>query len=137
MVCPLYVDFTRNCIKKFPDFLVFPMFDLCDSDDYKECLGYLVVHSPFSCQYMSMCGNEYKKNLPMIITKMLGEKETRGIFYKYTSQYCISLENHIKCAKYKLLSEGKTPPINLFPDGSKIHPTELILKRKQITHPPE
>jgi hypothetical protein len=125
------------CIKNFPDFLVFPTFDLCESDDYKECLGYLVVNSSFNCQYMLTCGNDYKKNLSNIATKLFGEKETRDIYYKYTAQYCVSKENHIKCAKYKLLSEGKKPPINLFPDGSKIHPTELLLKRKLIIQPPE
>jgi len=137
MTCPLYVDFTRECITKFPDFLVFPTFDLCESDNYKECLAYLVVNSSFNCPYMITCGKEYKKNIPKVVTKLLGEKETRDIFYKYTAQYCVSQENYINCAKCKLLSEGKTPPINLFPDGSKIHPMELILKRKLIMHPPE
>ena len=116
---------------------MFPTFDLCGSDDYKECLGYLVVNSSFNCPYMITCGKEYKKNIPKVVTKLLGEKETRDIFYKYTDQYCVSQENYINCAKYKLLSEGKTPPISLFPDGSKIHPKELILKRKLILHPPE
>jgi len=137
MSCPLYQDFTRSCIKKFPDFLEFPTFDLCESDDYKECIAYLIFTSEFMCPYLTTCGNAYKKNIPKIITKMLGEKEIREIFYKYSVQYCISQESHITCAKYKLLSEGKIPPINLFPDGSKIHPAELILKRKLIIHPPE
>lgn len=132
MSCPLYVDFTRECISKFPDFLVFPTFDLCKSDDYKECLAYLIISSPFTCPYLITCGKEYKKNIPKIITKLLGEKETRDIYYKYTSQYCISQENHVTCAKYKLLSEGKTPPINLFPDGTTAHPMDFIFKKKQI-----
>jgi hypothetical protein len=137
MGCPLYVDFTRECISKFPDFLVFPTFDLCKSDDYKECLAYLIVSSPFNCSYLITCGNEYKKNIPKIITNLLGEKEIRDIYYRYTTQYCISPENHVTCAKYKLLSEGKTPPITLFPDGSTVHPMEIILKKKLIIHPPE
>jgi hypothetical protein len=137
MVCPLYVDLTRECIKKFRDFLEFPTFDLCASDDYKDCIAYLIFNSDFICPYLATCGNAYKKNIPKIITKMLGEKEIREIFYKYTVQYCISQERHITCAKYKLLSEGKTPAINLFPDGSKIHPSELILKRKLIIHQSE
>jgi hypothetical protein len=137
MVCPLYKDFTRECITQFPDFLVFPTFDLCNSEDYKECLAYLVVNSSFTCPYIITCGTEYKKNLPKIVTKLLGEKETRDIYHKYTSEYCISQENHINCAKYKLLSDGKTPPINLFPDGTTVNPMELILKRKLILHQPE
>ncbi len=68
---------------------------------------------------------------------MLGEKEIREIFYKFSNQYCISKENHVICAKYKLLSEGKTPPLNLFPDGSKSSLIDLLLKKKLITHPPE
>jgi hypothetical protein len=137
MACPLYIDFTRECITKFLDFLEFPTYDLCGSDDYKGCIAYLIFTSKFTCPYLTTCGNAYKKNIPKVITKMLDEKGIREIFYKYIVQYCISQENHINCAKYKLLSEGKIPPINLFPDGSKIHPMEMILKRKLITHPPE
>jgi len=137
MSCPLYQDFTRNCIKKFPDFLEFPTFDFCASDDYKDCIAYVIFTSEFMCPYLTTCGNAYKKNIPKIITKMLGEKEIREIFYKYSVQYCISQENHITCAKYKLLFEGKTPPINLFPDGSKNNLIELLLKRKLVTQPPE
>jgi hypothetical protein len=130
MVCPLYVDFTRNCIEKFPDFLVFPTFDLCQSDDYKGCLAYLILNSSFSCPYLITCGKEYKKNLPKVVTRLLGEKETRDIYYKYAVQYCTSQENHVNCAKYKLLSAGKIPPITLFPDGRKVNPLEFLVKRK-------
>ena len=137
MVCPLYVDFTRECITKFPDFLVFPTFDLCGSENYKECLAYLIVTSPFVCQYLTICGNEYRKNLPKIITQMIGEKETREIYYKIIVQYCVSQENHAKCAKYKLLSEGKIPPITLFPDGSVYNLIDLLLKRKLLKQSPE
>jgi hypothetical protein len=137
MGCPLYRDFTRMCIDKFPDFLMFPTFDLCGSDNYKECLAHLIYNSPFVCQYLITCGNAYKKNVPKIITKMLDEKEIRNMFYKYTAQYCVSKENHTKCTKYVLLSEGKIPPINLYPDGSKSNLIDVILRRKLITHPPE
>lgn len=137
MVCPFYKDFTRECITKFHDFLEFPTFDFCASDDYKNCIAYLIFTSEFTCPYLTTCGNAYKKNIPKIITKMLGEKEIREIFYKYSVQYCISQENHTKCAKYKLLADGKTPPINLFPDGTKIDPMELLRKRKLMIHHPE
>lgn len=132
MVCPLYVDFTRSCIEKFPDFLVFPTFDLCESDDYNECIAYLILNSPFSCPYLVTCGKEYKKNLPRIVAKLLGEKETREIYYRYTVQYCTSQENHIHCAKYQLRSVGKVPPLNLFPDGREVNPLELLVKRKVL-----
>jgi hypothetical protein len=137
MGCPLYRDFTRTCIEKFPDFLMFPTFELCDSNDYNECIAHLIYYSPFVCPYLIPCGNAYKNNVPKVITKMLGEKETREMFYKYTAYYCISKENHTKCAKYQLLVEGKTPPINLLPDGSKSSIIDVILRRKIIAHPPE
>jgi hypothetical protein len=137
MSCPLYQDFTRTCITKFPDFLEFPTFDLCESDDYKECLAYLIFTSTFMCKYLTDCGTVYKKKIPTIIKKMLSEKETREIFYKFSAQYCVSRENHVNCAKYKLLSEGKIPPLNLFPDGSKSSLIDLLLKRRLITDPLE
>lgn len=137
MVCPYYKDFTRECITKFPDFLEFPTFDFCASDDYKNCIAYLIFTSEFTCPYLTTCGNAYKKTIPKIITKMLGEKEIREIFYQYSVEYCISQENHTKCAKYKLLADGITPPINLFPDGKKIDPMVLLRKRKLMIHHPE
>jgi hypothetical protein len=135
--CPLYQDFTRTCISKFPDFLEFPTLDLCESDEYNGCIAHLIFTSTFMCRYLTDCGNAYKKKVPKLITKMLGEKETRELFYRFSAQYCISQENHRNCAKYKLLAEGRVPPINLFPDGSKSSLVDVLLKRNLIAHPPE
>jgi hypothetical protein len=61
---------------------------------------------------------------------MLGDREMREIFYKLSVQYCLSQENHLACAKYKIYEQGEKPPLNLFPDGKKVHITDFLLKRK-------
>jgi hypothetical protein len=132
MNCPLYEDFTRNCIKKFPEFIEFPTFALCESDEHTKCLAYLIYNSKFFCKHLISCGNAYKKNVPKIITNMLGDMETREIFYKLIVQYCLSQKNHLTCAKFKIYEQGEIPPLNLFPDGKKVHITDLIFKRKII-----
>jgi hypothetical protein len=125
------------CISKFPDFLEFPTLDLCESDHYTDCIAHLIYTSPFMCRYLTDCGNAYKKKVPKLITKMLGEQETRELFFRFSAQYCVSEENHKNCAKYKLLAEGKVPPINLFPDGTKSSIIDLLVRRKLTTAPPE
>jgi hypothetical protein len=89
------------------------------------------------CKYLTTCGKAYKHVVPKLIMNMLNEKETRDLFYKLSILYCLSAENHNTCAKYKLLDEGKVPPINLSPDGSKSSLIDILLKRKLIAHPPE
>ena len=63
---------------------------------------------------------------------MLGDREIGEIFYKFSVQYCLSQENHLTCAKYKIYEQGEKPPLNLFPDGKKVHIADLLLKRKII-----
>ena len=137
MNCPLYQDFTRTCIKKFPEFIEFPTYSFCKSDDYKKCLAYIIYSSPFVCKYLVPCGNAYKKDVPIIITNMFGETETREIYYHLTVHYCLSQENHINCAKYKIYEQKKKPPLNLLPDGRRVHFIDALLKRKIIEEEPQ
>jgi hypothetical protein len=37
---------------------------------------------------------------------LLGEKETRELFYRFSAEYCVSQENHYNCAKFKLFIDG-------------------------------
>jgi hypothetical protein len=119
------------------DFLEFHNYDLCVTDRYTECLAYLVYNSPFACKYVTTCGKAYKHGVPKLLMNMLNEKETRDIFYNLSVQFCLSQDKHNTCAKYKIYEEGKVPPINLLPDGSKSGLIDLLLKRKLLAHPPE
>ncbi len=38
----------------------------------------------------------------------------------FLSEYCLNLENHKKCARYKMKEKGEKPSADLLPDGKKI-----------------
>ena len=43
MSCPLYNDFTRECVEKFPEIVSIGTYDYCSSDGYKTCPFYKII----------------------------------------------------------------------------------------------
>ena len=133
MPCPLYVDFTRGCIEEFPDFVTYSNFDICESEEYKKCPMYIVINSKFKCKYLHTCSHTYHKDVPKFIDKIFLQEKVKGdIIIGLTKKYCLSEDNYQNCMRYKLLSQGKKPPLTLFPDGEKIHFSDLLLRKKLI-----
>jgi len=58
----------------------------------------------------------------------MDEEEIRN-FTDVLMKYCLSPEKSETCAKYQLYFKREIPPINLLPDGRKINPFDLLLKR--------
>jgi hypothetical protein len=137
MVCPLYIDFTRECIKKFPSLVKFTTIQTCESEQYGDCPIYQVCMSDFNCEYMQSCAEQYNTKIPALFKIIYSNKEALKAASDIWTNYCLSQENSKNCAKYQLYSKGEKPPLTLMPDGLKIRPLDLILKRKHIIHPPE
>ena len=38
----------------------------------------------------------------------------------YVDKYCLGGENCRKCARYKIIAQGKEPPFKLLPDGTTL-----------------
>ena len=133
MACPLFEDYTRSCIQEFPDFVTYSNFDICKSEEYQKCPMYIVINSKFKCKYLQTCSHSYHKDVPKFIEKIFLDKKVKGdIIIGLTKKYCLSVDNHKNCERYELLIQGKKPPLTLFPDGRKIHFTDLLLKRKPL-----
>ena len=137
MGCPLYQDFTRTCIKEFPQLAKTASFEICDSNLYVDCQIYKICTSDYHCEFLKTCADQYIEKLPRMITSIFmdekGVKEMTDVLMKY----CLSSEKSKSCAKYQLYSKGETPPINLLPDGRKISPFDILFKRKIIVNSPE
>ncbi len=115
MSCPLYEDYTRNCIKKFKEIVNITSFKICDSENYKECLFYIAIQTPEkNCKYSDNCIKTFFESL----------KEKSLIDVKYFIQtgkkYCLDIENRKKCARYKRYETDKKTITNLLPDGTII-----------------
>ena len=76
-------------------------------------------------------GDIYDKKFPNFLNKMFNAENIRDFIYDMMTKYCLT-DNCINCAKFKLLSNGKIPPVTLRPDGGKLHVTDLLLKRKIV-----
>jgi len=137
MVCPLFVDFTRMCIEKFPALVKFTNFQTCDSEQYVDCPVYQVCTSSFNCEYLQNCANQYNEKMPAIVQIIFTNKDALEVMKDMWTNYCLLPENSKTCARNQLYSKGEIPPLTLMPDGHKIRPFDIIFKRKKILHPPE
>ncbi len=137
MVCPLYIDFTRMCIKKFPAVVMFSTFQPCKSEQYADCPIYQACSSDFFCEYMPSCAKQYSEKIPKLIQNTFMDKKIFEILKDTWTNYCLSPEKLKTCARYQQFSKGEIPPFNLMPDGGIMNPFDFLFKRKHITHPPE
>ncbi len=132
MSCPFYIDFTRDCIRTYPAIIQYKDFSSCESENYQKCMVYRILQSDFRCQYLSTCLNMFPEDIPEFF-RLLNEDP---IIYEYvtkpTYQYCLSKENHVQCARYKMRQEGNEPPSGLTPGGQYVDINGSIFKRKII-----
>lgn len=107
MGCPMYKDFTRECITRFGGIIHFSSFDICEADGYRDCPFYRVINKiePI-CEYAEKCSIYF-----FVGTFDFGELIAEA------KKYCFS-KNYENCERYKLRKAGKEPPKELYPDGS-------------------
>lgn len=114
MTCPLYKDYTRECIQEFKGLIHLSNFEMCESKEkYKKCPFYLFIFSPQKgCRYKDECikrsMEEQSESIP-----------NYNFILKIVNEYCFS-DKRKKCAIYKLKEKGEEVPPNLLPDGKKI-----------------
>ena len=130
MSCPYFVDFTRDCIKTYPAIIQYKDFSSCESEGYQKCLIYNILRSDFRCKYLDSCLNMFPDDIPEFF-KLLNQDETIYAFVtKPTYHYCLSKDNNVRCARYKIKKEGKQPPPGLTPDGQNVSIADSLFKRK-------
>jgi hypothetical protein len=132
MSCPHYKDFTRMCITSFPNVRTYMDLTTCKSENYQDCLYYYILEKKFKCKYIEHCVDDAVKNIPQLVKYFIEDAKTMKIFKEIAEKYCTSELKHAQCANYKLFEQGIQPPIDLLPDGNKIHLRDLLLK-KEIT----
>jgi hypothetical protein len=109
MSCPMYKDFTRECVEKFKEIINISNFEFCDLDKYKECPFYRALNEPEKlCEYVDRCHHDET------IWKLSFERITWA-----SKTYCFS-ENKVNCERYKAMKTGKAIPEGLRVDGSRI-----------------
>ncbi len=107
MTCPLFIDYTRECVKKYKHVIQVPTFDICQSNNYSECPIYSMISGDAKkCEYTDICDKEISFiGVDFERLKYIGNK------------YCLH-GNERNCAIYKLRKAGKKVPLALSPDGS-------------------
>lgn len=107
--CPLFVDFTRECIQKIGYMPNDSMFKFCSSSSYVKCPLYRALNNVGNhCEYVYSC----------VVFRYYG---TRNIdkFLEVTQKYCLA-DTQMGCARYRMKKKGQSPPPDLLPDGGKI-----------------
>ena len=109
MTCPMFVDFTRECIKKYPEIVKISSYVICESDGYEKCVVYNMIKMPDkNCKYSVPCYIDFfEKQLELTMEEITKSGE----------QFCFNKENRVNCSRYKCLDEGKEISIGLTADG--------------------
>ncbi len=112
MNCPLYKDYTRECLGEtevHPTNITKIILDFCSSNKHKECPFYkMLIVKENICKHIQKC--------PAFA------KFQDGAFHAFvetSNKYCTS-ENHAECERYKLKEKGNEVPTWLHPDGKHI-----------------
>jgi len=79
MVCPLYIDFTRMCLEKFPALVKFTTLQTCESEQYVDCPIYQVCTSSINCEYLQNCSKQYSKKMPKLLQNIFMNKDAYGV----------------------------------------------------------
>ncbi len=136
MNCPYYVDFTRDCIRTYPEVIQYKDFSACESENYQKCMIYHILRSDFRCQYLDTCLNMFPTDLPEFFKLMNQDPAIYEFITKPTYRYCLSKENHMNCVRYKLRQDGKEPPPGLSPDGQMVNIADSTFKKKIMFEQP-
>jgi len=116
MSCPLYENFARHCIQKFPKIVTIGTYDYCSSDHYKICPFYrIIVKKSPHCEFMTKCGLSFIDQFSYSRMVEMYELNQQNLL-----EYCLSDDKKINCAIYTCRKEGRNIPKGLLPDGKKI-----------------
>jgi len=109
MSCPLYKDFTRECVKHYNRILQFSSYNICESDNYDECPLYNIINKKVQCcEYTPACDEKMD----------FGNWDYE--YLKYVANNFCFYGRKGDCAIYKLRTEKKAIPRALQPDGRMI-----------------
>lgn len=91
---------------------------------------YNILKSDFRCKYLDSCLNMFPLHVPEFF-KLLNEDDTIYSFItKPVYAFCLSQENHTKCARYKIKEEGGDPLPGVSPTGETVNIEDSIAQRK-------
>ncbi len=137
MSCPHYQDFTRNCLKEYPTLIRYESIVQCESEDYPICILYHILQNDFRCKHLGSCSRSFPDEIPKFDELMRRDKSIYEIIVKQVYNYCLLNENHMQCARYKIIEEGKQLLPGLIPDGNNINtmgPNITVPEKEMITN---
>ncbi len=109
MTCPMYKDYTRECVSSYKSAIQVFSFDICDSNDYNECPLYNIITNKVDyCEYTHDCDVEMN----------FGSWNFEHIKH-IANNFCFYGKKK-NCAIYKLRKADKEIPKGLQPDGKII-----------------
>lgn len=118
MSCPLFVDFTRECLEKYPEIINISSYDICQSNTHdKLCPLYMIlVEKKKPCEFFQKCFKQFIEKEDFLQSKVPGghtlfrEKELQ--------MFCFNEQNRTNCKIYQLFNEGNDDiPLDLIPSG--------------------
>lgn len=110
--CPLFVDFTRECISKidvYPSEISFEMLGFCQSEKHSNCPFYKILKTNEDvCLYIKKCP-AFRKF----------QKKDFDKFVDISNRFCTG--GYKKCLRFQKSQKGEPVPENLHPEGGTIN----------------
>jgi hypothetical protein len=130
MACPIYQDFTRACVEKYPALVIYKDFTECESDAYQKCIIYQILQSDFHCKHLDSCLMMFHEKTPEFLRLAIKDPTIYDFLTSRVYDYCLAKDNTARCARYKMKEEGNEPPPGLSPDGINVDIPESTAKQE-------
>jgi hypothetical protein len=78
----------------------------------------------------------FPEEAPDFLDLISEDKSILEFMTNLVRDFCLSKENDIRCARYKIKREGKQLPLSLDPDGKNINFVDSIKKQKLVIDEP-
>lgn len=110
--CPLFVDFTRECIEEFE---VYP------GEITQEMIGFCRTPLHSNCPFYKMIKTDTPvcKNIKKCPAFKHFQSENFDEFVRMSNKFCTS-KDHVTCQRYIIKEKEEEVPIDLHPDGRRI-----------------
>lgn len=108
MGCPLFVDYTRECMEGI-GYCPQDTLEYCTGENYAQCPFYLLAKNPAEvCEHLRSCP---------VCTRFRTANFAQ--FVVMASRYCLTADK-AACKRYVLRRAGEPVPDDLLPDGSRL-----------------
>ncbi len=136
MPCELFKDYTRMCVERFDNVLMFWPLSICENEEnYKNCPLYIAIKDKKPvCNRLEECTksvSEFGSDVSEIIKGFSTNEKIWKKYWTDMKNYCLN-ENYINCQRHQTLEKERVVSNDINPDGSIFNYAEFFVVKKEV-----